>query len=329
MQTRAVLFFSANPSSTQHLDILAEYAGVRRALFRHLSWWDELEIVPEWSLDDDVRMELQGRRPQCLHFAGHGERDGGMVLQPPGAQAVSTDVAATADYLRLLAAPCVPLVVLNLCHSALLAERLVTPRRAPPPLARAEPANPPEALVEVAFMRDVQPLAARGEAPPAGAVASDAPESINVAIGMEGAIADAAAIAFARSLYQALASGSSVAGAFAIAAARTKAEYRGAANPKLYHRAEVDPERLFVTPVRRAVGPAYTSVAWGTLLAMCFYVAVLVFYQFYSPPPPLKARPGNNEIAAMAFTFWLFIAPVFVLMGFYRSGRVPRLGPQQ
>jgi hypothetical protein len=326
MQPRTVLFFASNPASTEQLGLLAEFAAVRRALLRYVSWWDGIEIIPEWSLADDLLAEVRDRRPEVLHFAGHGASDGGMVLRPLGGETLATDAPATADYLRRVAAPRVALVVLNLCHSDSLARRLVAAEGAPPDPSSGEPPAAAPSGNERGPARDLLAAVTPPRAP-AAAPTAVGPESIDVAIGMEGAIADAAALAFSASFYQALAAGASIGSAFSTAKSRIEAERLAPASPRLHARAGVDPEKTFVRP-RGLPRPVYVTLAWTTLLAAAFFVAQLSFYRYGFNPaldPTLDPAPSVARMAANALVLWLVATCAAVLASFYRLGRVARV----
>lgn len=321
MQARAVLFLSSNPPSGERLDIHAEYREVRQAIARWPAWADQIELLPEWSLDDDLLGEIQGRRAQVLHFAGHGDREGGIVLHPARGAPLRTDALSTAEYLRRIAAPHVPLVVLNLCHSALLAERLVLSGPAPPEPSGEAPA--PAARPKAAGVdREMSiPDVGREPAPALPALATDVPASIDMAIGMDGTIGDEAAIELSAALYAALAAGKSVADAFGIANARVQAEHPGRASPRLFHRPGVDPGKVFILPAGSGGRPWVFSVALTTLACVLFFVGVEVFYAVWEPDPWENPAPGPGYVAAVSATLWLVLTSSALLVRLYRSTR--------
>jgi len=118
-----LLFLAANPPDTQRLRLDREARAVDEALRRD-------RLADRWRLDQhwavrssDLLDTLLRRRPAIVHFAGHGDEDGHLILENEAGRAARLTPDAVAG---LLAAPAsVRCVVLNACWSDALAETLL------------------------------------------------------------------------------------------------------------------------------------------------------------------------------------------------------------
>ena len=116
-----ILFFSANPEWTRELHLERELQAVGDVLFWSIAHGQvRLEAVPEARRNDVVRYTAT-RRPDVLHFCGHGT-SGALVLSDNNFEEDSVDVAWLRRSLRGRG---IRVVVLNCCWSDTLASELL------------------------------------------------------------------------------------------------------------------------------------------------------------------------------------------------------------
>jgi hypothetical protein len=118
-----LLFLAANPLDTPRLRLDQEARAMDEAL-RRGRLADRWRLDQHWAVrSSDLLDALQRRRPAIVHFAGHGDEDGHLILENEAGRAARLTPDAVAG---LLAAPAsVRCVVLNACWSDALAETLL------------------------------------------------------------------------------------------------------------------------------------------------------------------------------------------------------------
>jgi hypothetical protein len=224
-----VLLFAANPGGTDLLDLQREFREIDEEI-RFGEFRDALEliIVPGTRLVDLLR-KLNEAHPDILHFSGHGNIDGEIILESGEIDPVPPDnTRSPARDIR----PSEPMQE---------ARRACSPR----PLSKS-------ALVDIVKACNqenirVVVLNACHTRPQAEALS----EVIDCVISMNRAISDVGAIKFAASFYGALAFGRSVKKAFDQGLARLKAEgISESETPELVVRAGVDASTLFLVGLR-------------------------------------------------------------------------------
>ena len=117
MHPITILYVAANPSDTRGLDLMDEVRDIIQEI--RLSVHSAL-IRPELALaarPDDLIRELNRYQPSIIHFSGHGNRDGGILLQNDARQTVTADPGHLAELFATLDEP-VRVVVLNACNTA-------------------------------------------------------------------------------------------------------------------------------------------------------------------------------------------------------------------
>jgi CHAT domain-containing protein len=115
-----VLLLAADPFPETRLRLEKEVRAIDAAIQRG-SARDELELVPHFAVRvQDLQAVLLRHRPQVVHFAGHGDFSGGIVLGDETDQPQNVDRNAINVLFGTLANP-PRVVVLNAC-STLTAE---------------------------------------------------------------------------------------------------------------------------------------------------------------------------------------------------------------
>ncbi|MEX1028200.1 MAG: CHAT domain-containing protein [Candidatus Paceibacterota bacterium] len=115
-----ILFLAANPQGTSPLALDKEIREIETKI-RASEHRDSLELVSKWAVrPDDLLQALNEHRPQVVHFSGHGEADGIVLmgnddqLKPVGKEALAYLFCTLKDNIRL--------VLLNACDSRPQAE---------------------------------------------------------------------------------------------------------------------------------------------------------------------------------------------------------------
>lgn len=233
MTKHTILFLAANPIDADRLPLDEELGSIRRELARSCHR-DQFDLVTRWPVwPSDLVRELRELQPAVVHVAGHGgprriRRDGPPCrdttehLLPPGREA---------------------------WHGLWLEDPDGHPHRvSAAALAAMLEATPSSVKLVV--------LNACDSAAQAQALAAH----VDCVIGMEGAIADAAALAFAAALYGGLGEGASVAKAFKRGLAVLE---RGgdSAGPRLEVRDGVDATQIMLAATRPASATAASASA--------------------------------------------------------------------
>jgi hypothetical protein len=110
-----VLFLAANPLDTPQLRLDEEARAIDAAL-HHARFAEQFALYSHWAVRvADLIALLQRRRPQIVHFCGHGNGAGEIQLQDEDGRAVSTPSAALSQLFKLFARD-VRCVVLNACY---------------------------------------------------------------------------------------------------------------------------------------------------------------------------------------------------------------------
>jgi hypothetical protein len=119
---RTILFLSANPASTELLDLGKEHFAISRCLER-ASKKHAFQVVAETAVtDDDLRRALLKFEPEIVHFSGHGSGRGGLVFEDAG-EPLFVSGGALAGLLGLCSGH-VKCVVLNACYSSVEARSI-------------------------------------------------------------------------------------------------------------------------------------------------------------------------------------------------------------
>ena len=125
--TLRIIFLAANPTELPELALAKEARRIEEKL-RMTPLADRLRFTWLWRASPDDLLDMffePGPPPAILHFSGHGETDGGLVLEA-GGRAHAVAPPALAALLAARPKQDRPrLIVLNTCYSAALAKVLV------------------------------------------------------------------------------------------------------------------------------------------------------------------------------------------------------------
>jgi hypothetical protein len=209
-----VLFLAANPSDTPRLALDLECKEID-ARIRAAEHRDGLSLIPHLAVSlDDLSGLLLRHRPGIVHFSGHGDASGAIVLERSGGGGPGRD--------------------------------LRPPSALDPGPGAGGPYGPvsPEALAGLfgVFRKDLRVVVLN--ACYSEALAKEIVKHIDCAVGMSAPIGDAAAIAFAAEFYQAIGYGRSIRDAFDLGAGRLKREGGAGALARLHKRRGVNPKNL-------------------------------------------------------------------------------------
>jgi class 3 adenylate cyclase/tetratricopeptide (TPR) repeat protein len=118
-----ILFLAADPSDTARLALDREARGISHAL-EAAPQGSAFQVAWEWAVRaDEIEACLRRHQPTIVHFSGHGDGAGHLLVEDESGRAAPLDGAALARVLALLNGS-VRCVVLNACFSAPLAEAL-------------------------------------------------------------------------------------------------------------------------------------------------------------------------------------------------------------
>lgn len=123
MERVNILFLAANPKSTSRLALDVEAREITGKI-RAAEHRDAFELITQWAVrPDDLLQALNQYTPQVVHFSGHGTDTEELMLagdgdevRPVSGVALGHLFGALEDRIRV--------VVLNACHSRLLAEEI-------------------------------------------------------------------------------------------------------------------------------------------------------------------------------------------------------------
>ena len=118
-----ILFFASNPDNTSKLKLDEEIHEIYKKI-QSSEYRDNLELVSLWAVrPDDLLQELNVHKPQIVHFSGHGNPTGEIVLMnanremmPVSTQALKALFTTMKDNIRV--------IIINACFSSVQAEAL-------------------------------------------------------------------------------------------------------------------------------------------------------------------------------------------------------------
>lgn len=121
---KKILLLSANPQNTTKLRLDEEVREITEGL-RRSKGRDNFIIESRMAVrPDDLRRAILDFEPQIVHFCGHGEADGGLVLENVIGQPESVKPEAVAGLFELFTGQ-VECVLLNACYSEKQADAIV------------------------------------------------------------------------------------------------------------------------------------------------------------------------------------------------------------
>jgi hypothetical protein len=123
MERVRILFLAANPKSTSRLSLDVEAREITDKI-RAAEHRDAFELITQWAVrPDDLLQALNQYQPQVVHFSGHGTDTEELMLAGEGDSVRPVSGAALGHLFRVLKDH-IRLVMLNACHSRLLAEAI-------------------------------------------------------------------------------------------------------------------------------------------------------------------------------------------------------------
>jgi len=122
--TTKILFFASNPDNTERLNLGGEVRAITEKI-RASERRDVLDLIASWAVrPDDLIQELSTHKPTIVHFSGHSNQFGELVLsnelnqdKPVSPSALTKLFSDFKDNIRL--------VVLLACYSKAQAESIV------------------------------------------------------------------------------------------------------------------------------------------------------------------------------------------------------------
>ena len=121
---RKILILAANPKNSSTLSLDKEFREISEGL-RRSKQRDKFVIESRWAVRaDDIRRAILDFDPQIVHFCGHGEESGGLVLEDINGQIQLVKPEAIAQLFELCI-DTVECVLLNACYSYKQADAIV------------------------------------------------------------------------------------------------------------------------------------------------------------------------------------------------------------
>jgi hypothetical protein len=111
-----IMFFSSNPDNVNQLHLDEEIRSIKEKI-RGSEHRDRLDLISAWAVrPDDLLQELNEHKPTIVHFAGHGNEYGELILMNDMRQAITVS-PSTLKALFSTLKDNIRLVVLNACYS--------------------------------------------------------------------------------------------------------------------------------------------------------------------------------------------------------------------
>lgn len=111
-----ILFFASNPDNMTQLHLDEEIRSITMKI-RASEYRDSLDLISAWAVrPDDLIQELNTHMPTIVHFSGHGNGGGGLVLMNDFRQAQTVSAPALKALFSTLKDN-IRLVILNACYS--------------------------------------------------------------------------------------------------------------------------------------------------------------------------------------------------------------------
>ncbi|MGI5238827.1 CHAT domain-containing protein [Dactylosporangium sp. CA-139066] len=118
-----ILMLAANPSSTPRLALDVEAREITDRL-QLAQARESFDLITYWAVRPvDVFQQLNQHRPHIVHFSGHGNRSGEIVLSTSDRDDQFVSMAAMAEVFRTVKED-TRMVVLNACYSTLQAHAI-------------------------------------------------------------------------------------------------------------------------------------------------------------------------------------------------------------
>ena len=116
MEEVRILFVSANPNSTQKLELAEELRQFQHNLRGHNV---KLSLLPA-AQPEDLQIAIKSRKFHIVHFSGHAKKKGILMRGPSG----NEELVPTEDLKKLFEKKGVKLAVLNACNTSEIADAI-------------------------------------------------------------------------------------------------------------------------------------------------------------------------------------------------------------
>lgn len=121
MEKIKILFIAANPEETSKLNLDEEIRSISQKI-RSADHRDSLELISIWATrPDDLLQYLNEHKPQIVHFSGHGNKSGEIILlgddrrpKPVSTEALKALFSVLKDNIQL--------IILNACYTKPIAD---------------------------------------------------------------------------------------------------------------------------------------------------------------------------------------------------------------
>ena len=116
MEKIKILLFASNPEGTTPLKLDEEVRSID-AKNKSSKYGEGLELISRWAVrPDDLLQQLNRHKPAIVHFSGHGNQQGEIVLMDKDRQVKPVSAAALNNFFTTLKDN-ISVVVLNACYS--------------------------------------------------------------------------------------------------------------------------------------------------------------------------------------------------------------------
>lgn len=120
---RTILFLSANPNGTDHLQLEKEAKGIQAGLAQ-ATYRDNFRFEQIWAATpEDMLMGILKIKPQVVHFSGHGSEEDGLVMENEDGQPCLLRADKLSEIFSNFT-EFVQCVILNACFSEVQAEAI-------------------------------------------------------------------------------------------------------------------------------------------------------------------------------------------------------------
>ena len=118
---KKILILASNPIDTSRIRLDREIREIKQVIQRRAKNRNLFEIEEVLAVRvEDIRRKMLDFRPQIVHFCGHGQGDGGLVVEGDSGRAESLSTSALAQLFKLFSSD-VECVIFGSCYSEIQA----------------------------------------------------------------------------------------------------------------------------------------------------------------------------------------------------------------
>jgi hypothetical protein len=111
-----ILFLSANPASTQRLELINECNKIEEEI-RYAAGSDKFNFKQHHDISlEDLRKQILLHNPQIIHFSGHGSEESELIFKDKSGEVQTVPQGALSEFFEILGKD-ISLVFLNACFS--------------------------------------------------------------------------------------------------------------------------------------------------------------------------------------------------------------------